>query len=124
MLSKAVIFGLCAAALAPAAAAAERAPLYVDKAGFDCLVRNIQSIGKARGETLLVDLATCPPKVQARLRSFPSFQRSAPRGQPQTMMLLTRADIACIAAFRHRLDRLRQPVDGGRYRVSLAVCSR
>lgn len=126
MFLKAVIFGICTAALAGAASAAERAPLYVDKAGFDCLVRNIRSIGKTRGDPLMIDLSTCPPKIRPRLRSLPSYRRSLPtfHRKAQTVLVLTRAQIECIRTYRNRLDRLRQLVDGNRYRVSLAVCAR
>ena len=99
-------------------------PLYVDAQGFDCLVRNIQQVSRTRGDPLLIDLASCPPKVRKRLRSFPSFRRRAVPDEPLRLILLTRAELECIRSYRNRLDRLRERVGGSGYRVSLAICAR
>lgn len=115
---------LAAAQAAPRPAPA-KPPLHVDAAGFDCLVRNIEQVGRARGDPLLIDLENCPPRVRKRFRSFPSFTRPRTASdQPLRVVLLSRAELDCIKAHRNRLDRLRQRVGGSGYIVTLAVCAR
>jgi hypothetical protein len=108
------------------ASRAEDGPIYVSRQAFDCFVRNLDMVGRHKGDPLIIDLRACPPKVSARMRSFPrlsypgGFGRSAER--VDRVLVLTRSELKCIKAHRRRLDRLREPVAPDLYRLSLASC--
>ena len=83
--------------------------IHVSKIGFDCLVRNIQTVSRTRGDPLFIDLRHCPPRVSARMHSFPRWSYRENPGF-DAVIVLTRAQVACIRANRgrNRIERIRR----------------
>lgn len=100
---------------------------YLNGQGFNCLVRNIEGIGRRRGWRLTIDLRPCPsrPRVTAQLNAWPSFRQSQTSPSAiDKMIVLTRAEIGCIRAHRRRPERLREAAGNDRYRLRLSTCAR
>lgn len=118
------MFGASLIAFVLAQSSTQDQAYIVRQSQFECLIRHLPALTRAKGDLIWIDLTTCPPRVIRRADAWPILPRADTPNAVDNKIVLTRADIMCLSRNRNRPGRFATPVSAGRYRLSFEACRR